>query len=143
MTRIQICPSFFSLLRLGWNLVGIWSDSYHSAWICSECVGEGKVLLLVVNQEENHRKGSVICCVFTKFSFRLHSYFDVLRTSNLFLTQLHTCLLSYYHSSCVYPFTYLSICSLFFLSTPFCFFQPPPVLLFDHSLYTSSYHFYL
>ena len=37
----------------------------------------------------------VICCVFTKSSFWLHSYFDVLCTSNLFLTQLHTCLLSF------------------------------------------------
>src|ERR1700678_1900923 len=26
------------------NEVGIWSDSYHSGWIRSECVGEGKVL---------------------------------------------------------------------------------------------------
>ena len=63
----------------------------------------------------------VICCVFTKSSFWLHSYFNVLCTSNLFQTQFRTCLLSYYHSSCIYPFTYLSICSPFFLSTPFCY----------------------
>src|ERR1700761_8857789 len=35
---------FFFLLGLGRNLVGICSDSYHSARIRSECVGEGKVL---------------------------------------------------------------------------------------------------
>ena len=45
----------------------------------------------------------------------------------------------FYHSSCVYPFTYLSICSPFFPSTPFCFFWPPPVLLFDHSLYLGTF----
>ena len=35
---------------------------------------------------------SVICCIFTKSSFWLHSYFDILHTSDLFLTQLCTCL---------------------------------------------------
>ena len=33
------------------NEVGIWSDSYHSARIHSECVGEGKVLLVAVEAE--------------------------------------------------------------------------------------------
>ena len=42
--------------------------------------------------DTSHARGCVICCIFTKSSFRLHSYFNVFCTSNLFLTQLHTCL---------------------------------------------------
>ena len=77
----------------------------------------------------------VICCVFTKSSFRLYSYFDILCTSDLFPTQLCTSLLSFkLHLS----FYLSSICSLFFPSTLFCFFRPPLVLLFDHSLYLGT-----
>ena len=66
-------------------------------------------------------------------------------TSQLFWCTLHLWLipklnsaLVFYPSSCVYPFIYLSICSLFSLSALFCFFWPPPFLLFDHSLYLGT-----
>ena len=75
----------------------------------------------MIKKSQSYPSLDVICCVFTKSSFQLHSYFDILHTSDLFPTQLRTCLLSYYHSSCIYPFTYLSICSPFFPSTPFCY----------------------
>ena len=77
----------------------------------------------------------VICCIFTKSSFWLHSYFDILHTSDLFLTQLCTCL----NLSLLFIFLLIF---LFVLrsSHQLCsvIFRPPFVLLFDHSLYLGT-----
>ena len=73
---------------------------------------------------------------FHQVQFPTSQYFNILCTSDLFLTQLHTCLnplllfklrLSFYLS--FYLFSVLPVNSVPFI------FQPPPVLLFDHSLY--------
>ena len=58
------------------NEVGIWSDSYHSARIHSECVGEGKVLW------ESYNILSLLSSAWNKSTFRLDELPKLVNLSN-------------------------------------------------------------